>query len=662
MLVREWFSAAEFAAMTLPGLPTTERNIHRHAEQANWLRPEWRNDRWREREGRGGGVEYHYTVLPLAAVTALSLKLSQVEAKDERENARKAMTREDMWAWYDALPANKKAKAERKLEVLDAVRAVVQSGHSKVAAMTLIAAKVGVNRDTLYAWESLTHGIERHDWLPYLAPRHAGSVGRAATECDAEAWDILKADYLRPSEPTFESCYRRLKGIADEKGWKIPSARTMQRRIDAIPLAVRVLMRKGEEALKTMIPAQERDRTVFHAMEAVNTDGHVWDVAVRWEDGVVSRPIMVGFQDLYSGMMLSWRLDRTENSDLVRLAFGDMVERYGIPEHCWADNGRAFMARIISGGMTRRFRFKMLEQEPLGIMTTLGVQLHNTNPYSGRSKPIERAWKDFCANIAKHPACEGAYLGNSPVNKPANYGSRVMDIADFRRLLAQGVEEHNSRLGRESAVCKGRSFRQAFEESYEKHTAKIRTATAEQRRVWLLAAQKVTVTRDSAVKFMGNRYSAEWMMEHVGKALTMRFDPDNLHADAYLYRLDGAFLGAAPCLEKVGFADTGAARQNAQNVKAVKRAVKDRAAAEKRLTDAELGRLYLREEAPAPYTPPAQTVVRPTFGNTALKPVAVEMAEEEAEDDFDRLMRIGREKQRAAQGGPSLTIIGKSRG
>ena len=59
---------------------------------------------------------------------------------------------------------------------------------------------------------------------------------------------------------------------------------------------------------------------------------------------------MVAFQDLYSGKMVAWRVDRTENSNCVRLAFGDLVERHGIPEYCWLDNGRNFAAKWLTGG------------------------------------------------------------------------------------------------------------------------------------------------------------------------------------------------------------------------------------------------------------------------------------------------------------------------
>jgi len=74
-----------------------------------------------------------------------------------------------------------------------------------------------------------------------------------------------------------------------------------------------------------MFPAQRRDRSALHAMEVVNCDGHKIDVTCVWPDGTKGRPVIWAFQDVYSGKTLSWRVDRTENTDSFRLAFADMV-------------------------------------------------------------------------------------------------------------------------------------------------------------------------------------------------------------------------------------------------------------------------------------------------------------------------------------------------
>ena len=151
-------------------------------------------------------------------------------------------------------------------------------------------------------------------------------------------------------------------------------------------MPVRVLCRDGAEALKRLYPAQQRRRDVFHALEAVNGDGHKFDVFVRWPDGEVVRPMMIGLQDVYSGKLLSYRVDKTENREAIRLALGDLVEAYGIPDHIYFDNTRAFANKMLTAGASHRYRFKTRDEDPVGIITLLGAEIHFVSPYSGQSK------------------------------------------------------------------------------------------------------------------------------------------------------------------------------------------------------------------------------------------------------------------------------------
>lgn len=651
MLAREWFSASELAAMGIPGLPNSKQGILHLANRDDWVRDSWRDRYWRQRTARGGGVEFHFTLLPAPAQIRLAKDFAEIEQASERETARRALSREDMWAWFEGLPEKKRDEAKRRLKILDTVSSLVAGKMKKAFAVQQTASHFGVTSATIYNWEKIVAIQPRHDWLPWLAPRHAG---RAETvECDPAAWEMLKADYLRAAKPTFQDCYARMAETAKARGWTIPSARTMQRRIDELPEAMVVLARDGAEAAQRMYPAQRRDRSGFHAIEAVNADGHKWDVFVKWPgvDAPV-RPVIIGFQDLYSGMILSWRVDRTENKDAVRLAFGDLVETYGIPEHCWLDNGRNFASKWLTGGTPNRYRFKVKEEEPEGIMTALGVQIHWTTPYHGQSKPIERAWRDFATGIAKHPRFEGAYVGNNPTAKPHNYGSAAVPLDVFLKTVSEEIVRHNAKIGRRTKVCAGRSFREAFDASYAEAGALIRRATAEQRRLWLLAAEAIGTHRENAaIELFGNRYWSEAILPLRGQKVTVRFDPAKLHEPLHVYRSDGAYVGAAACIEDTGFADSDAARTHAQARGHWAKGKRIQLAAERTLTPAQVAALLPEAEDEAP--PPESKVVRLTFGNTALKPR--EITEEADEDPNER--RVLDAYAQAFGGGRRLRVV-----
>ena len=485
---------------------------------------------------------------------------------------------------------------------------------------------------TLYRWREAVYGLDRGDWLPTLAPRHAGR--QVSIECPAEAWEALKVDYLRLERPNFSDCCARLGKLAAAQGWTLPSATTLQRRMDAIPVELRVLARDGVEALKRMYPAQERDRSHLHAVEAVNADGHKWDVFVKWPDGTVGRPMMCAIQDLYSGMILAWRVDRSANKEAVRLAIGDMVERYGIPSHCYLDNGRDFASKWITGKTPNRYRFTVKDEEPSGILPLLGVTVHWTTPYSGQSKPIERAFRDMAQNLAKHPRFAGAWCGNKPDAKPENYASKAVPLDVFIATIAEGIVEHNARPGRDTKVCGKRlSFADAFAASYAQ--APIRKATVEQQRLWLLAAEQISVgRRDGAIEMSGNRFWADFLVGYRGQKVTVRFDPQALQEPLHVYRADGGYLGAAECVAAVGFDNVDAARLHSRARKGWMRAQAEMLAAERTMSIEQLAALLPEPATPAPL--PEAKVVRPFLPSRGSLAV---QANPEEEDDYDWLTK-----------------------
>ena len=163
-------------------------------------------------------------------------------------------------------------------------------------------------------------GAEDHE-----TPGYSVTARPRRRACPDAAFDMLKADWLRPEKPSFMSCYRRLEAVAGDKGWVLPSSRSLYRQmVEDVPVATRVFLREGPSALKRLWPAQQRDRSVFHAMEAVNADGHRWDVFVNWPETRTGeskpvRPVIVAIQDLYSGKILAWRIGRRETTELVLL-------------------------------------------------------------------------------------------------------------------------------------------------------------------------------------------------------------------------------------------------------------------------------------------------------------------------------------------------------
>lgn len=578
---------AEVLSVGSPTLPTTARGL------AMWIEgrltgPD--DPRVTTRRGRGGGRVFDLSLFPAEVQTALGATLAPVEKPSKA-----------LWSEFERLPTSTREEAERRLRTVQQVD-LLAAGISRHVAVSLAASGAGVSERAVWRWLEMVAGVPAPDRLPALAPRRRGRT--TTSDCDPRAWDFLVSLYLQPEQRTFATCHRRMTEAAAEQGWSpIPSAKTLQRRIEReIPRTVRTIAREGRDSAARVFPHQTRDRAgAFHAMQAVNADGHRLDVFVRLADGRIGRIHLVAIQDLHSGMILAWRLSETENWTAVRGAFANLLRDHGVPEHVYFDNGRAFASKWLTGGMRHRFRFKVRDEEPAGLLTLQGIQVHWTTPYHGQAKPIERAFRDLAEEIAKHPRCAGAYTGNNPTAKPENYGSRAVSIEVLSAVVAAEIARHNARPGRRAAACAGRSFADTFRASLALPETIVRRATAEQRRMFLLAAEGVTARKPTGeVVLAENRYWAEPLADVAGRAVTVRFDPDDLSQPVAVYTHDGRFVCDAARIEASRFDDMQAAQAHARAKRSFLKASRDQLEAERRLGIEDVAALM---PAPAPMQP-----------------------------------------------------------
>lgn len=638
-----WFSAAELAELALPGLPGDKRSITRRAREERWASQTNAQGALlaRPRRGRGGGIEFHADVLPPAA----RIELTRRGVLAEQDPLPDMATTDGSWTWFLRQPAKVRDEAEQKLKTVQSIEAMIASGMTKSAAVAEASLAHGTGMSTLWAWLRAVEGLPGSDRLPALATRRTGG-GRKADMAE-DLWKIFRSDYLRPAEPTLTSCYRRTAAIAAERGWTMPSERTFRRRLEReMDPAVLMLRRKGAEAERRSMP--ETRRTVEHlqALEWVNADGHRFDVFVQHPtkrdkktgQPTVIRPTMLAIQDVRSSKVLAWRIGETESAALVRLAFADLFRDHGIPQNALLDNGRGFASKWITGATANRFRFKVKPEDPRGLLTMFDVKVRWALPFRGQSKPIERAFRDLCDTIAKHPAMDGAYTGNSPTNKPHDYGKRAIAWEDFVAHVARGIAEHNARLGRRGRDYAGRSFDQVYAETYARST--VRKATSAQVGMALLTAEQKRVNRRTGeINLFGNRYWSQECGALRGQLVSVRFDPDNLDAPVHLYRQkDGAFLTTADLIGDYGWGDVAGAKASARRLSDLRRRTREQLELERLHSAEELAAMQPMIEQPDMPDPGVVQIV-PLRGQTAaaLKPRPAPVAAPEDSEIVDAL-------------------------
>ncbi len=634
-----WMTAQEIAESGLPDVPSDKRKVNEMIARDRWAMCAGSDGQplHRKRAGRGGGFEWHSSLLPERSRLAL-VKRGLIAAPVETTSrivtlapARGTSERAaSQWAQFERLPQAAKDEAARRLAVLAAIEATQAAGTTKTRAIQIVGTQHGVSAATINNWFAAVAGVSRADRLAFLAPERRG--GGAQAEIDADAWQRYVSDYLSPSRPTHAACYWRTQLWAEAAGIEIPHAKTFQRRFEKeIPPEVVLAKREGMDRVVEMMPAQERSVAHLHALHSVNIDGHRFDVRVQWPDGSIDRPMLIGVQDLFSRKMLAWRIDKTENEAVVRLVFADLFKRWGVPRRAYLDNGRAFASYGISNGTKTRFRFKMRNDLPEGLLVAMGIEVTFVTPFHGQAKPIERTWKDYCEHIARHPACMGAYLGPNTQEKPHNYGDRTMPLAEFSALVDQQIALLNAKMGRRTEMARGGSFDQAFERSIAAG-APVGRASPEQLRMALLTSEMVSTDRKSgAVTFAGNRYWTDGMGAYAGKRVVLRFDPDDLHGSVFAYDIEGKFIAELPVLDAVGFDNLPAAKRQAALKSSWKKKVRAAVDAEQLLTADELARTM--PGAPPATETPSPRVLRPVRSSRGGAAAAV-VAEN---DVIDRL-------------------------
>jgi len=615
---KRWYAATALAGVA--GMPTTSRNVNARAQREVWTS--------RLRAAQGGGREYAFTSLPAATQAALLMRergslhaLGMQGAVEQLVQARH--TPDSLASARQALENASQARkdeANTRLHAVLGIEALCGTGATVMQARALVAAQLqqqsvkGASTATLARWQAMVDGAPRADWLALLLPSYVGRTAEAP--CDPLAWEWYKSYWLTRRQPTHAETYRRLQEIASAKGWAIPSDKTLQRRIEReIDPHVATLLRLGPEAAAHRTPVQQRDRSVFGAGEAVNGDGLKFDkLWVKFEDGEILNTATAWFwQDLRTNRVLAWRLGKTENTDLFRLATYDLT---GVcaPAHVWIDNTRVAANKEMTAGAKGRHRHLAKAADGLGLLLMLGMEPHFTNPdkETGNpgSKPIERGFGigGLHSEVANNPQ-----LLNRGYNK-----TTAIPVQELREVITFEVARFNARSERRTAECRGvLSFDQAWENAAAERAPRVLAES--QRRMLLMSREAVKVDRDHGTvwikagrsQYDKNRYWCESLARYAGRELVAHFDPENLSAGIHLYTLDGRYLFHADHLAGRAYNDRDAGREDNKLRQRLIKLNKKRAAETVRLDQHERDKLYQQ----ATHQPAAPKGKRKSSGN-----------------------------------------------
>ena len=347
---------------------------------------------------------------------------------------------EQAWETYNRKCDSIKTEARRRVDILDETLVLLKGGLNQQFILNMLNEKYsGISRSTLWRWKESVEGHPRLYWESILAPDYKG---RSRVEIHHQAWAFFVHYYGQQSQPSAAVIYRETKLAAAKNDWgALPSCKTFIYRYKSdLSENAKILARKGKTALKESLPHLKRDFTTLEIHELWESDGRLGDVICKWPDGTVARPWIVIIRDVRSRMPVGIKLYTTTNAELVIDAFRNAVmmsETTPIGFHL--DNGTEYSNNVFTGGQKSSVRFAVKKDQPIGLLTRMGIKVKWATPYHGAAKAIESFWNIIAEYVDK--TFQKAYTGRNPVERPENWDKRhAVPIEDYSSRLLSVIE------------------------------------------------------------------------------------------------------------------------------------------------------------------------------------------------------------------------------
>jgi len=318
-------------------------------------------------------------------------------------------------------------------------------------------------------------------------------------------WDTFLKWYLDEAQPGVKTVYDIVKAWAElemPELLPLPSEACFYRAVKKIPDAVIKYYRYGNTAFENeCLPYLSRDYESIDSNSIWSSDYHTLDVFVKDDyTGEVYRPHLVVWFDVRSRKILSASLRKSSDADGVVIAFRKAVEKYGIPEMVYLDNGREFLVSDFGGRGVRKTSENNKTEYGKTILERCGVTMHNARVANGRAKAVERCFKTVKITFSKFFS---TYTGGHPAERPERM-KEVMDksnieniplLSEVREKLYTYFEGWYNEKPSNAEGLNGKSPN----ECYKANLFKKRTATAEQLNLMLLRTERLQKVKENGV-------------------------------------------------------------------------------------------------------------------------------------------------------------------
>lgn len=505
---------------------------------------------------------------------------------------------EALWEFFEGASKKLKQKAYQDAEACQAWQIMKSKGVHFYLALDQIKQEFDLTKSSLYDKIARIKGYDPQHWPALLVGQWKGENAKRV-QWNESAWLYFLKDALPPGRK-LKTAWERTKRQAAISGWGvIPSYDTAKADFKKLDHDMVTLIKEGEAALKVKSPTAIRDYNLsLH--DVWSMDGRRMDITGIDRKGKYGRPNQTfrlwiyAFEEVRSRMILGYSLGATLDTDLVRNAFLDAIKTTGrlIPREIQPDNGMEVAAKEMTGGAPWRQRGKVKDDEIIGLFPMLGIKVSWATVAHGQAKPLERGFRTLAGRIETRPEFRGAYCGNSPETRPAEWEpERAVSVELIEQAIEEEIAAYNRSPHRGNGMD-GKSPLQVYTEQINQPGYSVKRIGDAQLRLCTYSAVAITIRRNASFTILGASYWSEGTAKLApGKGYYARYNPRDLSGTVYIYRKE-KFLCEATRKELTSFNDKAAGKEIMRRRKDYMKTVKQQAKALQELTGSE-SREYL---------------------------------------------------------------------
>lgn len=443
----------------------------------------------------------------------------------EREEISEAVRLLERWKDYRRQPGN---AAELDAKFVELLRQ--ESPEQAVSVKTLYRKK---------------KALEENDLAGLVDGR--GKARKGKSSIDETVWQVFLSFYLDLREPKAKECYEATikyvhKHYPDlEDG--IPTYSTFMRHIEKdVPYAVQQLGREGKKALRDRCaPYVRRIYDNMASNEIWVADNHTFDIISR--DGKTThRLYLTAFYDARSGIFTGVYVTTAPSSQSTVIALRRGIQRYGIPDVIYVDNGREFLTFDLGGLGHRKKKSKAAQDrhDPPTILQRLGIEMMNAQVKNARAKIIERRFLDVKNRISK---LFETYTGGNVLEKPENLeqllragkGPTDLELTEAVEQLLEGYLNEQP-YGGAVVADRGKPRMQIYNENL--HRKRVPRSEDDLNLLLMRSTRAIKVDRPGVYLTVGKTKlyyrTDEFVLNYQGQKVYLRYDPLDLsHVRAY---------------------------------------------------------------------------------------------------------------------------------